>query len=37
MSGRLIPVTCVYSPKAFMDAIVEWIIADDQVSIYYSI
>jgi hypothetical protein len=37
MSGGLIPVSHVYSPKAFMDAIVEWIIADDQVSIYYSI
>jgi hypothetical protein len=37
MSGGFIPVSYVYSPKAFMDAIAKWIIADNQVSIYYSI
>jgi hypothetical protein len=34
MSG--VPVR-MYTPEAFMDAIVRWIIADDQVSVWYSI
>ena len=30
-------VSCIYTPEAFLDAIAEWIVSDDQVSIYYSV
>ena len=33
--GRLVPNSHVFTPSTFMDAIVKWIIADDQVSMCY--
>jgi len=36
MGGGAIP-SCMYTPEAFVDAIVKWIVADDQVRIYYFI
>ena len=37
MSEGAIPTSCIYTPEVFLDAIIEWIIANDQVSIYHSI
>lgn len=37
MSEGAIPTSRIYTPEVFLDAIIEWIIADDQVSIYHSI
>ena len=37
MGGGLVPTSRMYTPEAFTDAIVEWIIADDHVSICYSV
>jgi len=34
-SDGSLPVYRTYSPKAFLDAIVKWIVADDQVSLFY--
>lgn len=31
------PVYCTYTPKTFLDAIVNWIVADDQVCLFYFI
>jgi len=36
-SGRPVPVSRIYTPEAFLDAIAKWIVSDDQVSIYYSV
>ncbi len=32
--GGSFPVYCTYTPKTFLDAIVQWIIADDQVCLF---
>ena len=36
-SGGPVPTSHLYTPEVFLDAIVEWIIADDQVRVYHSI
>lgn len=33
-TGRSVPIYHPYSPEAFVDAIVEWIVSDDQVSTF---
>lgn len=33
MGGGPIPTSCIYTPEVFLDAIIKWIIADDQIRI----
>ena len=37
MNQGALPTSRIYTPEVFLDAIIEWIISDDQVSIYHTI